>query len=292
MKSESELCIGCRPGALVQLVFVLIASLWSGWVTAEPGEASGHSPGVVDLRPRFESLGLPIRSQGGRGTCSVFAMTGAIEYALASQQRTGTVMSVEFLNWAANQTRQNQRDGGFFSEIWSGFETNGICAETNLPYRVDYDSRLQPDLAIRSLARTATNAHLRLEWIKPWDVTTGLTESQFQEIKRILASGWPVCAGLRWPKHENWHDNVLQMAAPEDVFDGHSVILVGFKEDSTRPGGGIFLVRNSGGGARDGAMPYAYARAYINDAVWIGVGKNTAPWLDKRSIQPNADEKH
>ena len=28
--------------------------------------------------------------------------------------------------------------------------------------------------------------------------------------------------------------------------------------------------RNSGGDGKDGAMPYGYARLYLNDAMWIG----------------------
>ena len=181
-------------------------------------------------------------------------------------------MSAEFLNWAANETRTDQRDGGFFSELWHGFEVHGICAETNLPYRTEYDPKLRPEPAIITLAAMATNAQLHLDWIKPWDVKTGLRAVQFEAIKHALASGWPDCAGLRWPKEPRWNDNVLQMAAPGDVFDGHSVLFVGFREDADQPGGGVFLLRNSGGGAHEGAMPYDYARAYINDAVCISTG--------------------
>ena len=235
-----------------------------------PARATSHPcTGAVDLRPDFKKWGLPLRSQGGRGTCSVFTMTGAIEYALASERGTGTVLSVEFLNWASNQATTNSSDGGFFADLWKGFERYGICAETSLPYRAHYDPGLQPDPGALAQARAASPAHLRLKWIKRWDVTTGLTEAQFQGIKQTLAGGWPVCAGMRWPRRENWRENVLQMATPAEVFDGHSVLLVGFREDPAQPGGGVFLIRNTGGGVPDGALPYAYARAYINDAAWV-----------------------
>jgi C1A family cysteine protease len=59
------------------------------------------------------------------------------------------------------------------------------------------------------------------------------------------------------------------MAPAQEVFDGHSVLLVGFKDDPAQPGGGVFLVRNSGGGVHDGAMLYGYVRDYMNDAAWI-----------------------
>jgi C1A family cysteine protease len=62
------------------------------------------------------------------------------------------------------------------------------------------------------------------------------------------------------------------MCPPEDVFDGHSVLLVGYKDDATQPGG-VFIIHNSGGGSREGYLPYEYVRAYMNDAAWIGRGE-------------------
>ncbi len=110
---------------------------------------------------------------------------------------------------------------------------------------------------------------LRHHWIKEWNVKTGLTQEQFLAIKRTLNQGWPVCAGLRWPKQPEWSDDVLQMCPAEAVYDGHSVLLVGYRDDPKQGGGGVFLFRNTGNGGRDGFMPYAYARTYMNDAVWI-----------------------
>ena len=59
------------------------------------------------------------------------------------------------------------------------------------------------------------------------------------------------------------------MCPPEAVRDGHSVLLIGYRADPTQPGGGVFTFRNTANGGRDGAMPYAYARTYMNDAAWI-----------------------
>ncbi len=226
-------------------------------------------PAGIDLRPGFQQWNLPLRSQGHRGTCSVFAMTGAIEYALASHQQAGTVLSVEFLNWASNQAASNTADGGFFADLWKGYERFGICPETNCVYRSDYESNLQPDAAAMSAASVVAQAALQLHWIKRWNVTTGLTEKQFLELKRTLLQRWPVCGGFRWPKHVEWQRHVLQMAAAADVFDGHSVLLVGFHDDPAQPGGGVFLIRNSGGGTPEQAMPYEYVRTYMNDAAWV-----------------------
>ena len=59
------------------------------------------------------------------------------------------------------------------------------------------------------------------------------------------------------------------MCKPSEVFDGHSVLLVGYRDDASQPGGGVFIFRNTNRGGRDGFMPYHYAQAYLNDAVWI-----------------------
>ena len=75
--------------------------------------------------------------------------------------------------------------------------------------------------------------------------------------------------GFRWPKQEQWVDDVLQMCPSNAVRDGHSVLLVGYRDDTAQPGGGVFLFRNTARNGWDGSMPYAFARAYMNDAVWI-----------------------
>jgi len=256
---------------LLSLVLLPVAQ------AAEPGEIVTNLPAAVDLRPMFQKWGLPLRSQGGRGTCSVFALTGALEYALASRQQTGTVMSVEFLNWASNQATSNSADGGFFSDLWAGYEHYGICPESDLPYSKIFNPNLHPDKAALQQAKETAGANLQLHWIKPWNVNTGLTEEQFLQIKRTLSRGWPVCGGFRWPKHEAWQNEILQMVPASEVFDGHSVLLVGFKEDASQPGGGVFLIRNSGGGAHDGALPYDYVRAYMNDGAWIQPASEIKP---------------
>lgn len=224
---------------------------------------------AIDLRPAFVKWGLAAREQGKRPTCSVFTLTGALEFAVAQQQRKGERLSVEYLNWAANQVRGHTNDGGFFSDLWSGFAAHGICTEAQMPYQPEFASSTYPNPAALARAKAVRASGLQMHWIKKWNVRTGLTDETFASIKRVLGEGWPVCAGCRWPKQEKWQHDVLQMCAPEAVRDGHSVLLVGYRDDAEQPGGGVFIFRNSGNDARDGYMPYAYAREYVNDALWI-----------------------
>ena len=227
-------------------------------------------PSNADLRPLFENWGLERRVQGKRPTCSVFTMAGAMEYAMAIKRGRGMHLSVEFLNWASNRSLGERNDGSFFSDLWRGYEIYGVCPERDMPYAEAFDASLEPGDAARDKAREMKEVGFRMHWIKPWNRNTGLTEKQFLSIKRVLEKKWPVCGGFRWPrKPVKWIDDVLEMRPPEGVVDGHSVLIVGYRDDPAQPGGGVFVFRNSNNNGRDGHMTYEYARAYMNDAVWI-----------------------
>ncbi len=53
----------------------------------------------------------------------MLTITQAIEFAVAEKQRRTSRLSVEFLNWASNQAIGDKHDGGFFSDLWKGFES-------------------------------------------------------------------------------------------------------------------------------------------------------------------------
>lgn len=255
-------------------------------VSSESVSAEKAPPRSVDLRPRFEKLGLTPRQQGRRGTCSVFTVAGALEYALA--KRKGTRLSVEFLNWAGHKAAHRSADGGFFSELWQGYEAYGVCPEADSPYRAEFDASFQPPLAALKSAEKLRRPSLRLHWIKEWNPNTGLTPAQFLDLKRTLAKKIPVCGGFRWPMKAVWEEGVLQLCPAEEVFDGHSVLLAGYRDDPALPGGGVFIIRNSGGDGADGFLPYAYAEKYMNDAAWIGEEKQEA--VKARGVSPRLAE--
>ena len=237
-----------------------------------PGGATDSPQDRVDLRPLFDEWGLSPRTQGLRGTCSVFTVTGALEFAMAALQGQGRPLSVEFLNWAGHRAADRSVDGGFFSELWAGYEAYGVCPEAALPYRPTFDAALEPGAEALREARERRGVGLVLKWIKEWGPETGLTESERAEIKATLRRRLPICGGFRWPTKPVWREEVLQVPPPEEVFDGHSVLLVGYRDDARHAGGGVFLIRNSGRDGVEGGLPYAYVSAYMNDAAWIGPG--------------------
>ena len=234
-------------------------------------------PKTVDLRARFAAYGLEPRSQGSRGTCSVFAMIGVLEFESAqSRPERQPRLSVEYLNWASHQTNHRRQDGSFFSDAINGLVAHGVCKEDLMPYAHAFDADIVPpsDASTEAQARRQVTAH----WIKEWDVKTGLTAAQLTAIRQALADGHPVAVGLRWPKHVHFDDqDVMNLPPPEEVFDGHSIVLSGYKEDRNAPGGGVFLFRNSSGpnwhAGGYAYFTYAYALAYANDAVTLQVGE-------------------
>jgi hypothetical protein len=257
--------------------------------TSPPAASTAVSPQLpasVDLRPAFDRWGLARRQQGKRPTCSAFVVTGALEFAAAQRQGHGTSFSAEFLNWAANRACGDNQDGGFFSDLWKGFAAYGICAESEMPYRPALDPAEPPTADALADAKTRLGLGLRLHWIKEWNVHTGLTDAHLQAIKQTLHQGWPVCGGLRWPKQERWVDDVLQMCPSNAVRDGHSVLVVGYRDDVNQPGGGVFIFRNTQGQGRDGFMPYIFAQAYMNDAAWVDY---PAPTSAARSAMAGRD---
>jgi hypothetical protein len=231
--------------------------------------------GSADLRPQLATWKLEPRDQGPRGTCSVFAVTQALEFALARHEGKATRLSVEFLNWASNDAIGARADGGFFSDLEAGFRRHGICPESDCPYAKEFDAALVPDKSAMESARAVlsptSNGQWRVTWIKAWNVTTGLSDQEIASIVATLDAGLPVCAGMRWPKAASWQGKRLSWADPADVFDGHSVLLVGHRPDEATPGQRVFLVRNSNSAASDIEITEAYLRAYVNDALWFAI---------------------
>lgn len=219
-------------------------------------------PATVDLRPRLTSMGLPPRPQGARGTCSIFTTCEAIEFANA--QRTGKPvrLSPEFVNWAASQAAGRPSDGNFFHNALAGFEKYGVCAEPQMPYHKAYDTKRAPSAQATSEAATIrdeSRTTLAVRWIVPWQPNRfGVSDDQLTEIRRVIASGYPVAAG-----------------------SGHSRLLVGYVDDDKQPGGGTFYTEDSALNRFD-QVTYEFVRKDVADVFWI---EALAPYLTAPSKQ-------
>jgi hypothetical protein len=232
----------------------------------------------VDLREEAKALGVyQPRAQGGRNTCSVFAMTFLLDYMYAKHFNMKSAdLSEEFLNFASNQALGQKIDGGFFDGIDIGYQKYGDVSEAVAPYKASFDPNLAYPAGTMSQASSLA-PRLKPHFIKEWDINTGLLPSQLLGIIFQLKQGRPVAAGLRWPKDGKFKTEtvlgvtMMTAPAPADVFDGHSIAFVGYKVSDNFPGGGYLIFRNSWGNSfmEDGYgyMSFDYANKYTNDAV-------------------------
>lgn len=83
----------------------------------------------------------------------------------------------------------------------------------------------------------------------------------------------PVAIVFQWPKQDEaiGEHGELAVVEREYVFDGHSILIVGYQADEKTPGGGYLIFKNSFGESFGdkgyGRIPYAYALLYANDAM-------------------------
>lgn len=231
----------------------------------------------VDLRPEIAALGIPVRDQGGRNTCSVFAMTFLIDFMHAKHYGvTGANFSEEFLNYASNLAIGEKDDGGFFDALNLGYQQYGDVDEGSAPYKASFNPNSTYDAGTMSKA-ASLSPRLKPHFIKAWDVNTGLLPSHLLGTLFQLKQGRPVAAGLRWPKDGKFKTEkilgvtMMTAPAPADVSDGHSIVFVGYKVSDKFPGGGYLVFRNSWGTdfMEDGYgyMSFDYANKYTNDLV-------------------------
>ncbi len=232
-------------------------------------------PPKVNLVPEFRRLGLAPRVQGGRDTCSVFAITALADFECTRNTPPPHArFSEEFLIWAANEATGRSDDPAMFYEAISGLNAFGICAESLMPYKKTGDAGRKPSPeALDDAARR--KARWQVRWLRRWNVERPMDDAELLAVKASLADGHPVACGLRWPKSPRSHE-LLEVPPPGEVHDGHSVVFVGYEDDPKQGGGGTFAFRNwegaGWGNEGYGVMSYAYARAYANDAVGLRIG--------------------
>ena len=242
------------------------------------GIAEAQAPSVparADLVPEFEKLGLAPGVQGGRDTCSLFAITALAEFEYARNTPPPHVrFSEEFLIWAANAATGRTGDQAMFYEAVHGLNALGICSDALMPYEKTGDAARKPSAAALADAKDR-RARWQVRWIRRWNVKCPLSDAELLAIKAALAAGHPVACGLRWPVSVSGHE-LVKVPPPEKVYDGHSVVLAGYEDDPKAGGGGAFVFRNwngpNWGDKGYGVMSYAYVRAYANDAVWLRLG--------------------
>ena len=225
------------------------------------------------LRPLFDQYGISVKDQESRPTCSIFAIVGLIEFERANILGDTTSLSVEYLNWAADMIDGVRGDGSFFHFAIDGMARYGICKDDYMPYATRFSDKVEPSESAKKEAETRKIG--KQVWIKAWNPKNGVTEEQLKIIREQLDNNHPVAIGFRWPKkdvdNKYFEGGELAMVSESEVFDGHSVLIVGYQTDMATPGGGYLIFKNSHGESFGdkgyGRIPYAYAMLYANDAM-------------------------
>lgn len=204
------------------------------------------------MRPEMEKFGFRPREQGGRGTCSVFTVAAALEFAMSKQLAKPMPLSPEFLNWAANRAIQFDSDGHYFHNLFKGFKMHGICQEELMPYQPVFQVQNQPSTEAIDDAKDILSADVKINWVNVLGPFPGISDAQLMEMKEILVKGWPIGVGA-----------------------AHSRLFVGYKDDTTKPGGGVFITKDSALGAYT-EESYEWVKNEAFDIFWIEPGENKA----------------
>ena len=114
-----------------------------------------------------------------------------------------------------------------------------------MPYARKFSGDYQPSEKALAAAREMLGVGLEFHWLRRNDGTQGLTDEHIAKAREVLARGWPIAAGSY-----------------------HSILFVGYTDDPALPGGGQFLVRDSGGD-NEQALTYAAAKERMCDLFWV-----------------------
>ena len=218
---------------------------------------------------------VTVKDQGSRNTCSVFAITFLHEYEFATKKGfKNPHFSEEYLNYVKNVVNNMKTDGGFFDLIDNGYQAWGCFFRRAVPYKAAYDPTYVVPQSYMNAAKKWDR--LKATFVKKWDKTRGLSDAELNAALGYLDKGIPFAGGFLWPNNFQLENHVgIQMmktpASHSDVFDGHSVAIVGYRRMNAMPGGGYVIFRNSAGpdwGDHGyGYMPFAYLKAYCNDVI-------------------------
>ena len=210
-------------------------------------EAPPDKSRAWSLRPEYERLGLDIRDQGHRGSCTIFATLGVIEFHYA-RRGTKVELSEQYAAWAAGKVNgSSKKDGYSDRELIAGIKKYGICREDLMPY--NEHSVGTPTKEAKADADTRRS--ISVTWFQSYGESVkkpGFTEQTIKAICGAIAEGDPVTVALKWPSAVKL-DNGATMGTRNNPPSGkgHMVVLVGYDIDAAQPGGGRCQIRNSWG---------------------------------------------
>ncbi len=236
--------------------------------------------GEVNMQPRFDQLGIDVKSQGARPSCAVFALVGALEYQRSPPAGPAPEYSEEYLIWATLKTLgkvglavpqgdSETLDIGFsLNEVAEALRAYGIALAEELPYHFT--------LTDPHVIEPATDVIERAKKRSPVDgfyITGRGPQMQIANIVQVLNAGVPVIAGMKWPEQKNFADNAELDGQPGLEKSAHAVLLVGYLTKTGKIEDAQFLFKNSFGekwGTHGyGVATYKYLAGNLESALFL-----------------------
>lgn len=236
---------------------------------------------ALDMRRAFNSMNLPVKDQGRRPSCAVFAVVSALEFENAKVADQPQKLSEEYLIWATRETLgipgegdpnyDPNRDGdlGFtLTEVVQAVRRYGIPEAADMPNTFGKSmARIRPPKA-----DTIEKARARRKLTSTYVTGRGNAE-RIQNLLHALNAGVPVVVGVLWP-----HEATLRSApllSKQSPQYGHAVTLVGYKSDTGKVEDTLFLFKNSWGPGwginGHGWITYEYLEKNLQSAVVLEV---------------------
>ena len=237
-----------------------------------PDLDSWDLPQSVDLSSSVNAaIGAP-RDQGVRLSCTSFAIVAVAGYEAHLEAGRGKrVFLEEYLLWAAREIETSSNDALAFFQATAALDQLGLVKAKDFGYELDaYSHRTMTKKVLRKSEEW--RARWTEIWVRRFDDESSPTDSELYSLCKEISQGHPVAVGMFWPLDDRISD-IMEVIPREEVFGGHTVVVVGYCRDEAFPGGGYFQFRNSRGDEWGeggyGRISFAYAKEYFNDMVGL-----------------------
>ncbi len=199
----------------------------------------------VDLRQRFRSHGIRIRSQSGP-SCSVHAIVAALEYQFAEGHGRVMNLSEPYLINATSRSlgrpdavgfdsktgRRNGLDLGFALEhVFQAIRGHGLALEQSSAERADKKPYSMLDTVNFS----------------PFMVPGSRSSKGVENIVHVLNANMPVVVGVSWPAYSRIAHTSVLGKQPVRPVGGHAVTIIGYRCEDGNIENAKFIFRNSWG---------------------------------------------